>query len=1582
MGYVYDNLGQLIQIKYPDLSGQIYDVGYSPNLTVFNYYDSKGSLKRTIDRKGQTINCKYNEYNQLIKTDLPVSEDIDYYYNELGQLIKVKQGNKFEKFYTYDARGRLTKEKLTVDPSLGTEKEYVTEYDYNKNNALTGMVYPDAAGTLSYGYNTLNQINHVTWKGSDLVKSVEYANTGHLEKLTYGNGVEGEFNYDYVNGQYVPNNIAYMQGTKQLGVYDYRYDKLGNIIRANNHQYEYDDLNQLTGWKFLQENDKVLLGEEVIWDKEMTDGQNLSLDKTNVMENQLQLDFKDDQNIVHVGDLLDSDEVTSSSSLKINSVHGYELYRNPWEHNESFTSSNNLNLSITKAKIDYSLGTVKLPAINVFESIYDNQTEYKLPASIINDVVGSISPVTTFSGYDYRLLDDLPPSVDDSKWHPVSSSVYISPDNVFNVKDIELKVKSFLNHDEFDPSKEWKLWLKLEINDVYVGMQSFSLSNTSSKTIWQLDNYNSGLNITKILNVDLSDYGLVNSLSGLRVKMYWLVNKWSFRFTTISGEIKAWTVTANGKNIYSANQEKYKSYQLPALSTGIRYKLETNQVIPSGTSVRYELWNSSSKKSTLSNGDIFTVPTSGTYYIRAYIKSTNSNYTPIVKKVKVSKERFDSYASSAAVQSKTFTLPEYSKQIELKYSHALPSGTRIDYLVSNNGGSTWKTVVYNSTLEKYVADFTNAGNKVIVKAILYPDSGKQNTPTLSNLWVNALDLQKYRSSGSLNTRSISISEPTNKLILELHCNKNGGSIDVSIDVNGESIAGIPTTSTELLYDYSKVDDINYTLGDGSSLQNDLAEERITLKDGLSGKNLQSYYYYFDIPEDLSSLNTKLTIKLNASADRLSTPYVYSYVLLYNWFSYNSTGTFNTENNLTLSNERLFKKMRLDVVGQNPSNTTANYMAYDFGSGQTKPLMSGETAQLGLDINKLKIQGEFTTSNKRQTPKISRMTVTAIGETPLVNDIEFLDDVDYIKKPLDTMSFSTDRVVGDTSLMLDHRTFPYNEYETNRNHVFDSTKLPIIQVWVKPLTENSEIAFATWDEVEGRSESFCNDFDGDSKFEVGEDLIANQWNLVLLDLRNTNGGGIAKDAKGLYFIVDKLGTQVLVDGVSSLPLNQVSYDYDKAGNRSEYIGNGLASTYEYEFGSNRLKRRYNQFEDIYYTYDYNGNLIRQEVTRFGDYYYFDYVYNELNQLVAIKKNGSLIAEYRYDHGGLRYKKVDNVTNKTTIYVYGTGYEPIYEEIYSNSNLSSPLSKVSYLNMGGKRIARAEGNAKWYYFTDHLGSTRIVMDESGNCTYSEYKPFGSDFVSSDERYKFTGKEDDGVTGLHYFNARYYDPAVGRFISEDPVKDGANWYGYCSNCPLTYKDRNGLQPTRHQAGTVAEFKEVMDNSTSKIGLTIGKDAEEALLRLGKTGGFMGLKPLTTPYFNQKKGRYIYTFKKGWIDMVHFLFYAGRAYTHKLQGDKNPIGEAMQEGYRQETLDIFRSNWSAYSYEDLPTDLMGATFAVGYFDVTSGLSLSEQIANFLNGFGATLPLESPNWADIPEKDSKDDPLACSYTTKPMFTK
>lgn len=57
-------------------------------------------------------------------------------------------------------------------------------------------------------------------------------------------------------------------------------------------------------------------------------------------------------------------------------------------------------------------------------------------------------------------------------------------------------------------------------------------------------------------------------------------------------------------------------------------------------------------------------------------------------------------------------------------------------------------------------------------------------------------------------------------------------------------------------------------------------------------------------------------------------------------------------------------------------------------------------------------------------------------------------------------------------------------------------------------------------------------------------------------------------------------------------------------------------------------------------------------------------------------------------------------------------------------------------------------------------------------------------------FTGKKIDRDTGLYYFNARWYDPQLGRFVTEDPIKDGVNFYAYANNNPLRYVDPTGLR------------------------------------------------------------------------------------------------------------------------------------------------------------------------------------------------
>ena len=56
-------------------------------------------------------------------------------------------------------------------------------------------------------------------------------------------------------------------------------------------------------------------------------------------------------------------------------------------------------------------------------------------------------------------------------------------------------------------------------------------------------------------------------------------------------------------------------------------------------------------------------------------------------------------------------------------------------------------------------------------------------------------------------------------------------------------------------------------------------------------------------------------------------------------------------------------------------------------------------------------------------------------------------------------------------------------------------------------------------------------------------------------------------------------------------------------------------------------------------------------------------------------------------------------------------------------------------------------------------------------------------------YCGQQYDWETGNYYMRARYYNPDTGRFISEDPVKDGNNWYSYCAGNPIMFWDPLGL-------------------------------------------------------------------------------------------------------------------------------------------------------------------------------------------------
>jgi RHS repeat-associated protein len=143
---------------------------------------------------------------------------------------------------------------------------------------------------------------------------------------------------------------------------------------------------------------------------------------------------------------------------------------------------------------------------------------------------------------------------------------------------------------------------------------------------------------------------------------------------------------------------------------------------------------------------------------------------------------------------------------------------------------------------------------------------------------------------------------------------------------------------------------------------------------------------------------------------------------------------------------------------------------------------------------------------------------------------------------------------------------------------------------------------------------------------------------------------------------------------------------------------------------------------------------------------------------------------------------------------------------NRVLTAPPSgqvwKVYYY-AGSQRVAMREltstgGNTLYYLHADHLGSTSLTTDSSGNVVARQnYYPYGSirsGVGTMPTDIAFTGQRNDASTGLYFFNARYYSSALGRFISADTIvpqpgnPQTLNRFAYVLNNPVRLTDPTG--------------------------------------------------------------------------------------------------------------------------------------------------------------------------------------------------
>ncbi|KAA8482590.1 RHS repeat-associated protein [Arcticibacter tournemirensis] len=238
-------------------------------------------------------------------------------------------------------------------------------------------------------------------------------------------------------------------------------------------------------------------------------------------------------------------------------------------------------------------------------------------------------------------------------------------------------------------------------------------------------------------------------------------------------------------------------------------------------------------------------------------------------------------------------------------------------------------------------------------------------------------------------------------------------------------------------------------------------------------------------------------------------------------------------------------------------------------------------------------------------------------------------------------------------------------------------------------------------------------------------------------------------------------------------------YDKMGNITS-LTRGNYGTLGYVYDGNRLSS-VSGFKAGSYGYDANGNATTDGTRG------VTITYNELN--LPLQVSGTGTAAYTYDAAGNKLRSVQGGTTRD--YIGGIQY--------TNGVIDFIQTEE------GRAVRKSDGSYAYEYnLKDHLGNTRVVIDDNGNNTQrvvqeDEYYAFGLNVgrytLGNKNNYLYNGKEkQDVLTDEYDYGARFYDPVIGRFTTVDPKAElyrMGSTYLYGANNPIRFIDINGEGP-----------------------------------------------------------------------------------------------------------------------------------------------------------------------------------------------
>lgn len=244
---------------------------------------------------------------------------------------------------------------------------------------------------------------------------------------------------------------------------------------------------------------------------------------------------------------------------------------------------------------------------------------------------------------------------------------------------------------------------------------------------------------------------------------------------------------------------------------------------------------------------------------------------------------------------------------------------------------------------------------------------------------------------------------------------------------------------------------------------------------------------------------------------------------------------------------------------------------------------------------------------------------------------------------------------------------------------------------------------------------------------------------------------------------------------------ITYGYDGDGNRTSKANTAGTATYAYPATNNKVQSISGPGAASY-SYDADGN-----VTADGTH---TYTYAETGRLVGVDSDIS----YSYNALGNRVEKQVTSGGQTTntLFVYDQAGHLIGQ--YSGSGAME--QEIVWLR--NRPIAVVTTSGVYYIQTDQRNAPRTITDSAGAVVWQwNPTPFGENAPMSSSGFLFNlrypGQYYDAETGNVYNHARYYDPALGRYLESDPMglSAGVNTYAYVTNDPEDQIDPTGFAP-----------------------------------------------------------------------------------------------------------------------------------------------------------------------------------------------